>query len=124
MPGATRHFTHTIRPRDPEDLPQVAARAKKILAWACEGDDRVTCHGITGEPLGQVTMNLTIKGRDRWWAMQLAQDIINYVTWGMSQKVDLDLRSLPPPPHMSRGYGFGRTKTWRDPKTHQDEDPL
>ena len=117
MPGSTRTFSYTLIPKDPEALEKVAAKAHRILGWACDGDDRITCYGIDGEALGIVTLNLTIKARDRWWAMQLAQDILNYITWGLRSDVDLDLRSEGPPPHENRGYVRGnRTKTWREPK--------
>lgn len=124
MPGSKRTFSYSLTPKDAADLPKVAARARKILAWACEGDDRITCHSIDGEAIGRVTMNLTIIGRDRWWAMQLAQDILNLVTWQLKADVSLDLRSTRLPPHENRGYVKGnRTKRWNDPKPQRGAQP-
>jgi hypothetical protein len=121
MPGSTRRFEYTLTPVR-GDVDKVAEKARKILAWACEGDRRITCHGVRGsgvegEPLGRVTLSMTIRGRDRWWATQLAQDILDIITWGLEAKVDLDLRSARLSPHLNRGYARGnRTKTWKDPK--------
>lgn len=118
MPGSTRTFFYSLTPKDPEQIPVVAAKARKILGWACDGDKRITCHDIEGEALGTVTLRLTITGRDRWWATQLAQDILNFVTFSLQKdSVDLDLQSWRLPPHMNRGYERGgRTKRYRERK--------
>ena len=118
MPGSTRTFAYTLIPTTPGDTAKVAAKARKIMAYACDGDDRITCHGVNdkgveGEPLGRVTLSMTITARDQWWCKQLAQDVLNLVTWGLGTQVSLDLRSARQPPHQQRGYGRGRTKTWR-----------
>lgn len=121
MPGATRDFSYSLTPKDRADVSLVAAKARKILAWACDGDDRITCKGIEGEALGLVTLKMTIVGRDRWWAMQLAQDILNIVTWNLEKtvQVDLALESWALPPHTNRGYAHGRTKRYRSPRTKE-----
>jgi hypothetical protein len=97
----------------------VFRRAQRILAWACDGDDRIECHGITGEGLGVVTLNLTIVNRDQWACRQLAQDILNLVTWGLKNEATrAELQSRRQKPHQRRGYGAGgRTKTWRESKS-------
>jgi len=117
MPGTTRDFSYSLTPKNPDDVPLLAAKARKILAWACDGDDRITCRGIEGEALGLVTLKMTIVGRDRWWAMQLAQDILNIVLWNLEKSVEinLDLESWSLPPHTHRGYAHGRTKRYRAP---------
>lgn len=115
MPGTLRTYSYTITPKDVNDTPLVANQVYKILGWACDGDKRVTCQGVTGEALGAVTMNFSIVGRDRWWSMQLAQDILNLVTWGLRQPAGVDLLSTPAEIHMNRGYERGnRTKRWRE----------
>lgn len=124
MPGATRTFTYTIVPSS-EDAVAVSTHARKVLGWACDGDPRITCHGISGDELGVVTLNLTIKARDQWWATQLAQDILNLVLWGIRNKATrLDLQSRRAAPHTNRGYGHGRTKRTRTPRQLEAEAPL
>lgn len=115
MPGARRTFTYSLTP-DVDEYDRVLKQATKVLAWACEGDNRVECHGITGEALGTLTLNMTIVNRDRWAAGQLAQDILNYVLWGIKQDVTMDLASVRLPPHKQRGYAHGRTKTFNEPR--------
>lgn len=115
MTGSKRTFEYRLRP-EPEDLPRIQAKAEKILAWACEGDKRIQCHGISGEAFGVITLNLTIVNRDQWACRQLAQDILNLVTWGLAKDdpTKLELQSRRQVPHGKRGYGAGgRTKTWR-----------
>jgi len=112
MAGSKRVFTYTlVSPDEPQVL---AAKARRILAWACDGDDRIECHDVSGEALGIVTLNLTIHGRDQWWCRQLAQDIVNMVTWGLKNPARLDLSSKREAPHSNRGYQGGRSKTWRE----------
>lgn len=124
MPGATRTFTYTIIPSS-EDASTISAHARKVLGWACDGDPRITCHGISGDELGVVTLNLTIKARDQWWATQLAQDILNLVLWGIRNKATrLDLQSRRAAPHANRGYGHGRTKRTRTPRQSDTRAPL
>lgn len=115
MPGSRRTFSYRLLPAN-EAIEQTAARARKILAWACDGDDRIECHGISGEAVGVVTLELTIVNRDQWACRQLAQDILNYVTWGLADPTNLDLTSERQPAHMNRGYGHGRTKRYNEPR--------
>jgi hypothetical protein len=116
MPGSRRTFEYALTPGE-EQVEQVFRRAQRILAWACDGDDRIECHGITGEGLGVVTLNLTIVNRDQWACRQLAQDILNLVTWGLkNEATKAELQSRRQKPHLSRGYSHGRTKTSRSPK--------
>jgi hypothetical protein len=117
MPGSRRTYSYALVPTTQEDAPKVLARAERILGWACDGDERVECHGITGEAVGSITLNLTIVGRDQWWSRQLAQDILNLVTWGLEKDATkLQLESKRQEVHMNRGYAHGRTKTYRTPK--------
>ena len=115
MPGSKRTFEYVLKPTG-EDVEQTFRRAKRILGWACEGDKRIECHGISGEGLGVVTLNLTIVNRDQWACRQLAQDILNLVPWGLAtDATQLTLQSRRQQPHTRRGYGAGgRTKTWRE----------
>lgn len=114
MPGSTRTFTYTLVPST-EDVAKMEKRAQKILGWACEGDKRITCHNVTGSALGIVTLSMTIRGRDRWWATQLAQDVLNLVTWGLETGATrTQLESRRQEPHDHRGYAHGRTKRHRD----------
>jgi hypothetical protein len=119
MPGSRRTFTYVLTPKA-EDTAKVAQQARRVLGWACEGDSRVECHDVTGDALGIVTLNLTVLGRDQWACRQVAQDILNHVTWGLQQPADLQLESRRFPPHTKRGYGNGRTKTWRDPRSPEE----
>ncbi len=116
--GSRRTFSYTMRAA-PEDTERLATQARKILGWACDGDSRIECHDVSGEALGAVTMNMTIVGRDQWWCRQLAQDVINHITWGLKNGIQtkLELESHRQEPHRKRGYGEGgRTKTWRESK--------
>ena len=113
MPGTTRTFNYTLIP-GPDDVPLIEKRVRKVVGYACDGDDRITCHDVTGEALGAITISFTVKGRDRWWATQLAQDIINLITWGLKTNATrLDLQSHRQQPHQNRGYAHGRTKRTR-----------
>lgn len=110
MPGTTLTFSYSIIPA-PDNVENIEKRARKVLGWACDGDKRITCHEVTGAGLGIVTLSLTIHGRDRWWATQLAQDILNRVLWGLeSGATRLDLQSRKQPPHKRRGYAYRRTR--------------
>lgn len=115
MPGSTRTFEYSLVPTSAETVTRLEKRAAKILGWACEGDDRITCHQVTGSALGVVTLSMTICARDRWWATQLAQDVLNTVTWGLETgATQTQLRSHRQDPHTHRGYAHGRTKRHRD----------
>ena len=114
MPGTTRTFRYTLKAEDEESHEALAAKARKILGWACDGDKRITCHGVEGDALGVVQINMTIRGRDQWWARQLAQDIANMVTWGLDHPAEMDLFSKSLAPHDHRGYAYGRVKRWRE----------
>lgn len=117
MPGSRRTYTYVLIPSSTEDAAKVLAKAERILGWACGGDDRIECHGVTGAAVGSITLNLTIRGRDQWWSRQLAQDILNLVTWGLEKDATrLQLESRRQEVHMNRGYSHGRTKTYRTPK--------
>lgn len=114
MPGSTRTFTYTLVPAL-EDVARVERQARKVLGWACDGDTRITCHTVSGSPLGVVTLSLTVVGRDRWWATQLAQDILNRVLWGLqTNATQLQLQSRRQDPHTHRGYAHGRKKRYKD----------
>lgn len=118
MPGSRRTFAYSLTP-EASHLEYALRKANKILGWACEGDKRIECHGITGEAVGTITLNLTIVDRDQWACRQLAQDILNYVTWGIQADVTMDLVSERLEPHFNRGYGHGRTKQRNDPRPKQ-----
>lgn len=118
MAGSKRTFTYSLIPSKPEDVERVAKHVRKILGWRCDGDKRVSCHGVTGEELGIITMSMTIQGRDRWWTTQLAQDILNDVMYALDRglergSVRLQLDSRAQDPHTHRGYAHGRTKRYR-----------
>lgn len=113
MPGTTRSFTYTVRPAA-TDLAQVEKQARYWLGWVCDGDTRVTCHDISGLAFGVVTLSLTVRARDRWWATQIAQDLLNKVLWGIKQETKLELSSERLEPHTNRGYRHGRVKTYRE----------
>lgn len=117
MAGSTRTYAYALTP-PAEDTEKVLARANRILGWACDGDDRIICHGITGAAFGTVVLNLTVRGRDQWHSRQLAQNILNYITWslGQSVEVEMDLQSWRQQTHMNRGYAHGRTKRHREKK--------
>lgn len=122
MPASNRTFNYTLIPTKAEDLERVTRHATRWLNQACEGDKKITCHGITGDALGVVTMSMTIRARDRWWAAQLAQDVLNYVLWSLEHSsaglergaVRLALESERQAPHDHRGYAHGRTKRYRE----------
>lgn len=115
MPGSKRTFTYSLTP-EAGGVERALKQARRVLAWACDGDARIECHGVTGEALGTITLNLTIINKDQWACRQLAQDILNYVTWGIGEKVDLDLESERLPPHRQRGYRHGRAKSFNEPR--------
>ena len=117
MAGSRRTFEYVLTPGEGA-VEQTFRRAKRVLAWACEGDDRIECHGISGEGLGAVTLNLTIVNRDQWACRQLAQDILNLVLWGLeTDATQLALQSHRQQVHAHRGYSHGRTKTFREPRS-------
>ena len=122
MAGSKKTFTYTLRP-PLEDVDRVRGQAERVLGWACDGDSRITCHEVTGPALGVVTLSMTIHGRDRWWATQLAQDILNIVLWGLETNATrLDLQSRRQEPHQNRGYAHGRTKRYRERRKPQDRE--
>ena len=113
MPGTKRSFTYTMIPPS-DDVSRVEKQARKVLGWACEGDDRISCHEVTGSALGVVTLSMTIHGRDRWWTTQLAQDVLDIVLWGLrTNATRLQLQSRKLEAHTHRGYAHGRTKRHR-----------
>lgn len=113
MPGSVRDFYYAITPQDPEAVQATVKRVRKILSYACIGDDRITCLEVEGEALGTIIIRAKITGRDQWWTRQLAQDVVNVITWGLEQQtggLDLDLRSVRLPTHEARGYVAGNRK--------------
>ena len=118
MPGSRRTFTYRLTPK-PEDTDKVLRQAQKVLAWACDGEPRVTECSVTGESLGLVILSATVHARDRYAAGQLMQDILNQILWGLGhpKELQLQLQSERQPPHASRGYAHGRTKRYREPRT-------
>jgi hypothetical protein len=125
MPGSRRSFSYTLTPA-PEDTDKVLKQAERILGWACDGDRRVECHGVTGEALGIIRMDVTVHGRDRWATTQIMQDILNLILWGLKhpKHLGLDLQSERLDPHENRGYlRGGRTKRFREPKTTAKANP-
>lgn len=117
MPGTQRTYTYTLKATSPADHELLAAKARKVLGYACDGDSRITCHGVSGDAVGVVQISLTVRARSRWHTKEIAWDIINMVTWGLDQPAELDLVVERPPVHTHRGYRFGRTKQWREPSS-------
>lgn len=116
MAGSTRTFTYTLRPAQ-EDVEDAFRRAAKVLGWACDGDKRIECHGVSGEGFGVVILNLTIRARDQWAVRQIGQDVVNLVTWGLANPADFEAGSVRQEPHTARGYARGgRTKRFRERK--------
>jgi len=113
MPGSARTFCYTLTPAD-GDVEKMTRQARKIMGWACDGDKRITCHGVDGGMFSVVQLNMTVVGRDQWNARQLAQDILNMVTWGLANPASMDLLSQRQDPHDHRGYQYGRVKQWRE----------
>lgn len=113
MPGSTRTFTYTLTPTE-ADLEKATARARKIMGWACDGDRRITCYGVEGQLYGVVQLSMKITGRDQWATRQIAQDLLNMVTWGLSNPAEMRLLSERLDPHDHRGYAHGRIKTWKE----------
>lgn len=118
MPGSRRTFSYSLKAEKPEEVDRVYKKAKQVLGWACDGDARIECHGVSGESLGVVTMNVTVVGRDQWATRQIVQDVLNKILWGLGhpKDVQLQLQSERKEPHTHRGYAHGRTKRYRDPK--------
>lgn len=112
----TRDYVWRLTPQNNEDLADLSRRAHKVLAWACEGEKRLTCKGITGEALGFVELTFTVVGRDLWGAGQISQDLINHVTWRLRNPASVIMTSDPQPPHENRGYAHGRTKRVNRPR--------
>lgn len=113
MPGSVREYTYTIKPKGDDDLAKLTRQARRVLAWACDGDKRIECAGVTGDAFGLVQLKFTVKARDQWYSRKLAQDILNIVTWGLASPAELQLASERLPAHQMRGYMFGRVKQWR-----------
>lgn len=123
MPGAVRTYTYTLVPA-PGDVETVAAQVIKVVGWACDGDKALTCNGVSGVELGVVTFSLTVRGRDRWWATQLVQDVVAIIQRGLGDKVGrLSPVSESLPPHQNRGYAHGRSRTTRRPRQSSSTDP-
>lgn len=124
MPGSIRDYTYVLTPTS-EDMKRVLAQARKVMGWYCENEPRITNHAITGEALGLVTLTMTIHSRDQWASRQLAQDVLNYVTWGLKNTgaTQMDLQSWRQEVHMNRGYAHGRTKRFREKKKTEPEAP-
>lgn len=106
----TRAYRWSLVPREGEELSELARRARKVLAWACDGDKRVTCQGVDGEMLGLVQISFSVTGRDGWAAGQISQDIINTITLRLRNPAELDLDKERPPVHGNRGYRHGRSR--------------
>lgn len=123
MPGSRRTFAYRLTPA-PEDTDRVVKQARRVLAWACEGDDRIECHDVTGEALGIVELHLTVINRDQWACRQLAQDILNLVTWGLKNPTQLDLNSKRQQTHDHRGYAHGRSKRYNEPRPPKQPGPV
>lgn len=113
----TRDYVWRLVPTEGEDLADLSRRAHKVLAWACEGEKRLTCKGITGEPLGMVELTFQVVGRDLWAAGQISQDLINHVTWRLKNPAKVTVMSEPRAPHQNRGYAHGRTKRVNSPRS-------
>ena len=118
----TRDYTWRLTPESDEDLADLSRRAHKVLAWACEGEKRLTCKGITGEALGVVELAFTIVGRDLWAAGQISQDLINHVTWRLKNPAQVTMTSLGQAPHEHRGYAHGRQKRVNRPRSQERTD--
>ena len=122
----TRDYVWRLKPGEDEDLADLSRRARKVLAWACEGDKRLTCKGVTGEALGFVEIGFTVVGRDLWAAGQIGQDIINLATHRLLHPARATVAMEPMATHDHRGYAHGRTKRVNRPRgqrrASQDED--
>jgi hypothetical protein len=105
----TRTYSWTLKPPE-EQLDDFSRRARKVLAWACEGDTRISCQGVTGEAFGVVEISFAVTGRDLWATGQISQDLINTVTMRLKNPADIDFTRERPPVHGNRGYGYGRKR--------------
>lgn len=108
-----REYRFTLTPHVDMTVEALARRARKVLAWACEGENRITCQGIEGEALGTVQLRFAVEAKDRWACGQVAQDLVNTVTWRLEQPAGFEVEGWHLPPHMNRGYEHGRVKRWR-----------
>ncbi len=114
----TRDYTFTLTPATTEAVDEVARRAKKIMAWVCDGEKRIQCQGVDGEALGTVQVSFTAQARDRWACGQLAQDVIHMVTIGLKDPAQLGIHFDNKAVHAHRGYQYGRSKRWREPRSN------
>jgi len=119
----TRDYVWRLTPSESEDLADLSRRAHKVLAWACEGEKRLTCKGITGEALGFVELNFQVVGRDLWAAGQISQDLVNHVTWRLANPAEVVTWSEPQGPHQNRGYAHGRTRRVNRPRAKTPKTP-
>lgn len=110
----SRDYTFTLTPSNAEAVDEVARRARKILAWVCDGEKRIECAGVTGEAFGTVQVSFSVVNRDRWACGQLAQDVIHMVTIGLKDPAQLGIHFDGVPTHDHRGYQHGRSKRWRE----------
>lgn len=107
----TRAYQWTLTPAaESETVDELSRRARKVLAWACDGDDRISCKGVGGEGLGMVQISFSVTARDQWATGQISQDLINTITLRLRNPAELDLVKERPPTHRSRGYGHGRSR--------------
>lgn len=115
-----RAYRWRLTPKTGEQVEDLARRARKALAWACDGDKRISCMGVSGEAFGVVDIEFTVHARDLWWCGQLGQDIINIVTKRLTDPAAVDIHSEHLPTHTHRGYAHGRTRRINRPRRSAD----
>lgn len=116
-----RFYRWRLTPKTGEQLDDLARRARKALAWACDGDKRITCMGVSGEAIGVVEIEFSVKARDLWWCGQLGQDIINIATKRLAEPVGVDIHLEDGPIHDHRGYAYGRTRRINQPRGRRQD---
>lgn len=113
MPESVREYSYTLKPEG-ADARRLAAQARKVMGWAAAGDKRITEVHVDGDAFGVIQLSFRIKARDQWYSRQLAQDLLNMVSWGLQNPAGVELASTRLPAHERRGYAWGRTKRWRE----------
>lgn len=112
----TRNYIWRLTPREDEDLAELGRRARGVLGWACEGDKRLECQGVSGEAFGFVEIGFQVKGRDLWDAGQIGQNIIDLATRRLRNPAIASVLVAPLSPHDHRGYEHGRTQRVNRPR--------
>lgn len=106
---ATRDFVWEVRPSRDVTWTQNTIRA----ALTFYAEDPGMLSWSVGNPAadGVFVVTMRVRGRDRHWAGQLAQNVMRAVL--IRTRAKGSVRSVRLPPHTNRGYAAGRARPRR-----------